>query len=119
MTDTIVIDSGALLAGVLAEERTAVAQRLLKDWRDDGVVFAAPILFRYELVATMRKTVARNRLTETEAREVLNELLVTAVDFYISDQLLKRAFEIATLLNHPTAYDSQYLAVAESLACEF
>ena len=35
------------------------------------------------------------------------------------DSLLKRAYELATQYNRPTAYDSQYLAVAERLNCEF
>jgi len=33
--------------------------------------------------------------------------------------LLRRAYEIATLLELPTAYDAQYLAVAERYECEF
>jgi predicted nucleic acid-binding protein len=38
---------------------------------------------------------------------------------YFDVALLRRAYELATQFNRPTAYDSQYLAVAERLNCEF
>ncbi|MBL8156360.1 MAG: type II toxin-antitoxin system VapC family toxin [Anaerolineae bacterium] len=31
----------------------------------------------------------------------------------------RRAYELATEYNHPTAYDAQYLAVAERYQCDF
>ena len=37
----------------------------------------------------------------------------------IDDPLLRRGYELATQFNRPTAYDAQYLAVAERLQCEF
>lgn len=46
-------------------------------------------------------------------------MLELPIQFYIDEILLRRAFEIAVQFNRPTAYDSQYLAVAERLECEF
>jgi predicted nucleic acid-binding protein len=42
-------------------------------------------------------------------------LLATVAD----TALLKRAYELATQFDRPTAYDSQYLAVAERYQCDF
>ncbi|MBN1285209.1 MAG: type II toxin-antitoxin system VapC family toxin [Anaerolineae bacterium] len=41
------------------------------------------------------------------------------VHLLMDDDLLRRAYDLATRFNRPTAYDAQYLAVAERLACEF
>jgi predicted nucleic acid-binding protein len=35
------------------------------------------------------------------------------------DALLRRGLALATQFNRPTAYDAQYLAVAERLGCDF
>jgi predicted nucleic acid-binding protein len=45
-------------------------------------------------------------------------LLALPVQFLIEDALLIRAYELATYYKRPTAYDSQYLAVAEHLSSE-
>jgi predicted nucleic acid-binding protein len=37
----------------------------------------------------------------------------------MDDVLLKRGFELATQFSRPSAYEVQYLAVAEQLGCEF
>jgi predicted nucleic acid-binding protein len=37
----------------------------------------------------------------------------------VLDALLKRGYELAEEFNRPTAYDAQYLALAERLSCDF
>jgi len=63
--------------------------------------------------------VVRGRLTQAAAEKGIDQIFSQAIMLHFDDALLRRAFEIATQLNRPTAYDSQYLAVAESLGCEF
>jgi len=41
------------------------------------------------------------------------------VTLHFDDALLKRGYVLAEEFNRPTAYDAQYLALAERLACEF
>ena len=36
-----------------------------------------------------------------------------------TDSLLRRGYELAEKYNRPTAYDAQYMALAERLACNF
>jgi predicted nucleic acid-binding protein len=79
----------------------------------------APTLFRYEVVSALRKRVYRNMLTLDEAMILRENLLRHPIEFLVSDDLLHRAYELATHLNRPTAYDAQYLAVAEQFDCEF
>jgi len=119
MNGWVVADSGIFIARVLAETYTPQAKALVDHWTEQDIQVAAPTLFRYEIVATMRKSVYRNILTTTEAIKRRDILLAQPVQLMIDDDLLRRGFELATRLGRPTAYDSQYLAVAERLQCEF
>lgn len=119
MAALVVVDSGILLSTVLIEKYTQTAQSLVRHWNKNKIQLAAPILFQYEIVAVVRRSVYQKRLTLEEAARVRDRLLSYGVQFHLDDLLLKRAFELATQFNRPTAYDSQYLAVAERLGCEF
>jgi predicted nucleic acid-binding protein len=46
-------------------------------------------------------------------------LLSYPLTLHFDDDLLKRGYELATQYNRPTAYDAQYLALAERLSCAF
>lgn len=119
MATTIVVDSGLALATVLQEPVTEKARILFDQWSAQGAQLAAPALFRYEVVAVMRKAVFRGLLSHDEAAAGQNLMLALPMRFYLTNTLLKRAYAIAVRFNRPTAYDAQYLAVAESLGCAF
>lgn len=91
----------------------------MQHWETHGYQIAAPALFRYEIVAVTRKSVYRGIFTAEEALANREKLMVYPVRLFMDDDLLKREYELATKYNRPTAYDSQYLAVAEKLDCEF
>jgi predicted nucleic acid-binding protein len=63
--------------------------------------------------------VYRGALTVEEADSKCDLLLAQPVQVMIDDALLRRGFALATQFNRPTAYDAQYLAVAERLSCDF
>lgn len=115
----VVLDSGILLASVFPEELTPQAQYLLKQWQTDSDVLHAPYLLRYELAAVSRKAVYQGRVTAAEGLRARDRLLSYPVTLHFDDDLLKRAYELATDYNLPTAYDAQYLALAERLSCDF
>lgn len=119
MTLWVVSDSGILIASALREEHTDKAQALLRQWHHQKVSIAAPSLFHYEIVATIRKNVYRQLVQAEEAFQIREKLLNVPVSLLMDDDLLRRGYELATELNRPTAYDSQYLAVAERLDCDF
>ena len=117
----VVSDSGIFLASVLQEPYSRQADALIKLWNKQHVQVAAPTLFRYEVIATVRKHVYRGNLTPATASKVLTNLqsLLTGITFMVDEQLLQRGYELAEHFNRPTAYDSQYLAVAERRGCDF
>lgn len=115
----VVADSSLVLATVLVEPLTHLARSLWQAWETSAVDIAAPALIRYEWVSVIRKTVHQQRLTSpdaTVARQVLNTYPIT---FMLDDSLLDRAYDLAITFQRPTAYDAQYLAVAERLQCDF
>ncbi len=119
MTLWVVADSSVLVANVISEPLSSQAETLLQFWQDQKYLLAAPVLLRYEIVAVMRKNVHRGLLTPDDAVGARDVLLSKAVHLMIDDALLRRGYELATRFNRPTAYDAQYLAVAEQLQCEF
>lgn len=114
-----VADSGIFIATILPESYSQQAKALIQQWDEQKVRLAAPVLFRYECVAVIRKHVHRNSITVSEGIKKRDILLSQPVETMIDDNLLRRAYELAARFNRPTAYDSQYLAVAERLGCEF
>ena len=58
-------------------------------------------------------------MTTNEGLRIRDALLNHPLTLHFDDALLKRGYELATQYNRPTAYDAQYLALAERLSCDF
>ncbi len=119
MTAWVVADSGIFIATVLVETYSWQAEQRVRAWHEQDIQIAAPTLFRYEIVAVMRKSVYRGHISTEQALKGRDALLEYPVQLFMDDLLLKRGFELATQFSRPTAYDAQYVAVAERLGCEF
>ncbi len=115
----IILDSGVFIASQLPETFTRQAVGMLQALRGTEINFHAPALMHYEIVAVCRKAVYQKRITPEEGLKVRDTLLNGAVTLHFDEALLKRGYELATKYNRPTAYDAQYLALAERLACDF
>ncbi|MCU0463364.1 MAG: type II toxin-antitoxin system VapC family toxin [Anaerolineae bacterium] len=115
----VVLDSGIFIASVYPETLTIQAKNLLKRLQASKTVFHAPSLLRYEMIAVSRKAVYQKRVTAEEGLTARDILLSYPITLHIDEALLKRGYEIATQFERPTAYDSQYLALAERLDYPF
>ena len=73
----------------------------------------------YELIAVSRKAAYQGHVTAEEGLVARDQLLSYPVILHFDDALLKRGYELAEEFNRPTAYDAQYLALAERMACDF
>src|SRR5579859_5165245 len=104
MTSWVVIDSGILLATVLIEQHSEKAKSLVKLLTGQQTQIAVPVLFRYEIVAVMRKHAYRGTLTAEDAVSKCNLLLAQPVQAMVDDELLRRGNVLAALFNRPTAY---------------
>jgi predicted nucleic acid-binding protein len=117
VTSWIVIDSGVLIASAVEETYTRQADALLAWIRSQPLTMAAPTLLRYEVTATLRKLAHRGSIAAPDGERLLRQLLKTPIDLMLDDALIERAYALATDHGLPSAYDAQYLAVAERLGC--
>ena len=115
----VVLDSGIFIAGIYPEALTVQAKGLLQQLQTEQAALHAPYLLRYELIAVSRKAVYQKRVTAEEGLIARDQLLSYPVTLHFDVGLLKRAYELAEIYNRPTAYDAQYLALAERLSCDF
>lgn len=115
----VCVDSNLVIKLALDEEASRLAREQWERWRKDDAEVVAPPLLLYEITATLRNRVHRDILPLDEARDALGELLRLPISLIDLADLHERAWELATHFNQPTAYDANYLAVAQSLNCQF
>jgi predicted nucleic acid-binding protein len=119
LSGSVVVDAGIVLATVLTEPFRPQARALLGNFAAQDIQIVVPTLFWYEIIAVLRKNVYRGTLKASDAEQYRDILLKQPVQTVIDEALLRRAFAFATQFNRPTAYDAQYLAVAEQFGCDF
>jgi predicted nucleic acid-binding protein len=95
-------------------------QAQMNAWQGKETPLFVPTLWRYEVRSTLAKSVHFLQLTA----ETANMLLDLALDLDISvvapeESLCKNALRWTYRLKRASAYDSFYLALAESLNAEF
>ncbi len=115
----LVIDSNLLLASAFVEPHSPQARALLAKAVHAGDSFHAPALLQYEIVTVIRKAVHFGRINEAEGQSIKNLLLATEIKIHVNLDLINRGYELAQAFHLPRAYDTQYVALAEHLNCDF
>jgi predicted nucleic acid-binding protein len=86
----------------------------------EGFELVAPALWAYETTSTLCKAIRFGQLTPDEGRRILAQLIELGVRLVVPDVWQNRqAFEWTLRLERAVAYDSYYLALAETLGCDF
>ena len=111
----IVIDASVALKWALRDEEIIPqADTLLDDLLAGQLSIFVPTLFDYEITNTLKVAVSRGRLSESDAQLALVKYrlyLIERADFLpLQDSTLQLA-----LRHNRSAYDSAYLALAQSL----
>ncbi len=115
-----VIDANVAIALAIALPYSASATHQMKLWQDNGTELFAPMLWGYEVITVMRKTVVAGIITVEDASKALNLIFKLNIQLIpLTAQLYQTTFEWATRLNQSQAYDAAYLALAEQLGAEF
>ena len=119
MTSPICVDSGIVIKLVVNEPDSDLAEALWRSWLRADRRLVAPPLLPIEITAVLRKLVHREILTVTQGQYALEQALSFHVTVLNPGGLNLQAWDLATSLNRPTAYDAHYLALAQQLECEF
>ena len=110
----IVIDASVALKWRLRdEEATDKADALLDDFLAGDLALVVPTLFDYEIASALRMAVVRQRLSEQAAIAALNGLSQYPIVRYDFASLSMRTLQLSGE-HQRSAYDSAYLALAES-----
>jgi predicted nucleic acid-binding protein len=105
----IVVDASAVLDGLLnAGEHEQIARCLV------GVTgqLAAPDLLDVEILSVLRRWERRREISTARARQALDDLEVLPLIRYPTLALVDRAWK---LRHNLSAYDAQYVALAQAL----
>ena len=106
------VDASTAVKWYFEEEHSDAATRLL----DPAHILLAPDLLIAEFANVAWKYVRRGDATVAEARRALDALLSVPLDLHASETVMPLAFDIACETRR-TAYDSIYLALAQTQGC--
>ena len=115
----VVLDASLAVKMLVLETYSSQARSLALTWRLAGIQLVAPDLMASETATAIRKKIAEQVVTLEGAKQLMARFYALRVSFRPSWMSHSRALELAVELNQRLAYDCHYLALAESLGCEF
>ena len=119
MTESLVIDATCAVLLVVPGPDQARYEDLFGGWQRAGHDLYAPGLWIYEVTSALCKAVRFGGLKDAEASRCLTQALNLGVRLVAADEAqVRAAFAWTVRLHRAAAYDSFYLALAESLGCE-
>ena len=120
MSNVVVVDASIALKWTINETDSSTALALLSNWTDKEIEVHAPSLLVYEVTNALYRRVRRCEIPFEDARRGLTEIIFKVVEFDFPEDpdFNIRAMELGQQFGLPAAYDSHYLALAESEGCE-
>ena len=115
MIRSLVVDSSFVIRSVLPGPLRERVKALLAGWQDRGDTIRVPTLWHYEMTSALSKGVHFKAFSRVHAEELL--ALIAEFDFQVSipdATQIQRAFDWTLRLRRAAAYDSFYLALAET-----
>lgn len=119
MNSQVCVDASLVIKLGLPEEGSDRIEALWREWRHQGREIVAPSLLYYEITSILRHAVHRGRIAQEEGLHILGQLLKLPIRLLAPQNLHVKAWEMARRLGQPAAYDAHYLALAQTLGCEF
>ncbi len=119
MTTTVVVDASVAVKWLVEEIYSRQADDLLAGWDQDNTRIAGPHLLPVEVSNALYKRVWRRQIALDTAVRLQAEFLENDIELMQSASLHLLAIRLASALDQPATYDSHYLALAESLDCDY
>jgi predicted nucleic acid-binding protein len=115
----VVLDASLAVKLLVLEAYTPQARALSLYWRSAGIQLIAPDFMPSETATAFRKKISEQTLTLDGAKQLMARFYELRISLRPSWLLHDRAIDLAVELNQRLAYDSHYLALAESLDSDF
>ena len=115
MSKSLVVDANFAVKSVLPGPLRERIKALLAGWQARGDTIQTPALWHYEVTSAFSKGVHFNEFTRDQAEGML--ALIAEFDFVMvppDAAQMQRAFDWTMRLQRAAAYDSFYLALAET-----
>ena len=119
MSGFICVDANIAAKWIFREENTPLALRLYNDSIANQIDVIEPPHFTVEVVNVIRRRVARAMITAAEGENYLRQFLRFTVSVASPPGIYEQALRRAQELNHPSAYDAHYIALAHIAGCDF
>lgn len=119
MNGLVVVDASLAVKWLISEVHSDKAYALARSWAGQGTQPVAPYLMPVEVANALHRRVVRKEVTAEVATRLLESLLASGIELREPPRLHIRALELADQLRQDAAYDAHYLALAETLGCEF
>ena len=119
MPTSLVVDASLTMKLILPGPLRPSFRSQVEHWLQGGYELRAPTLWIYEMTSALSKATFFGLLTAGEAEHSLSLLYDLTIKLVPPDaEQIHHAFAWTRRLNRAAAYDSFYLALAESLGCE-
>jgi predicted nucleic acid-binding protein len=119
MPKPLVVDASFTFRLVLPGPQQDPFRSFVAGWLRDGHMLCAPTLWIYEMTSALCKAVHFGELTPEEGKRTLVLAQTMAIQLIPpDDDQVGLALDWTIRLNRAAAYDSFYLALAETLQCE-
>jgi predicted nucleic acid-binding protein len=116
MEKLLVLDASVAIKAILPNPLQGHCLALVKTFVEVQPV--SPVLWAYETTSAIAKTIHFRRISEAEGRQALEQLATLGVQLFTPDlEQNQSAFDWTIRLKRAAAYDSYYLALAQSLDC--
>ena len=115
----MVVDASVAVKWLVEEIYSRQADDLLVAWEQNNTHIAGPHLLPVEVSNALYKRVRQHQIALDTAVQLEAEFLENDIELMQSASLHLLAIRLASVLDQPTTYDSHYLALAESLDCDY
>lgn len=119
MTTCLALDAGIVFKLIIPHPRQAHFVQLMGQWQAVGYRLYAPTLWAYEVTSTFTKLAHFGHLSSSDSLAGLRLAYQLGIELVPPDtEQVEKAFAWTERLHRAAAYDSFYLALAETLNCD-
>jgi predicted nucleic acid-binding protein len=119
MNGWVVVDASLAAKWLVNEIHTEKAYALARSWAEKGIQPVAPYLMPVEVANVLYRRALQGDISLETATSLLDGLMDAGIEYRQPQGIHHKAIDLAAQLQQDTIYDAHYLALAESLDCEF